>query len=98
MSAFSKLFSFAINLVITYSVQSKTDLSGASTSFIITSEGLPVLDALRIVTRSMHNCRVFGYYGGIQKLTTLMKGALEQFFCYSFYLSFIDPLCFIIVY
>ncbi|RVW65596.1 putative ribonuclease H protein [Vitis vinifera] len=59
--------------LITNSVQSIT-VSGASTSFTITSEGFPVLDALKIVTRSMHNCRVFGYYGGIQKLTTLMKG------------------------
>jgi hypothetical protein len=55
-------------------MRSKTGLSGASTSFNITSEGLPVLDALTIVTRSLHNCRVFGYYGGIQKLTALMKG------------------------
>lgn len=55
-----------------------TELSGASTSFTITSEGFPVLDALKIVTHSMHNCRVFGYYGGIQKLTTLMKAAVVQ--------------------
>jgi hypothetical protein len=55
-------------------MRSKTGLSGASTSLNITSEGLPVLDALTIVTRSLHNCRVFGYYGGIQKLTALMKG------------------------
>lgn len=33
-----------------------------------------MLDALTIVTRSIHNCRVFGYYGGIQKLAALMKG------------------------
>lgn len=55
-------------------MRSKTGLSGASTSLNITSEGLPVLDALTIVTRSLHNCRVFGYYGGIQKLTALLKG------------------------
>lgn len=54
------------------------DLPGASTSLNITSEGLPVLDALTIVLRSMHNCRVFGYYGGIVKLTALMKGAVVQ--------------------
>lgn len=59
-------------------MQSMTDLSGPSTSSNITSEGLPVLDALTIVTRSMHNCRVFGYYGGIQKLTALMKAAVVQ--------------------
>ena len=86
---------YVVNLVITNSVQSIT-VSGASTSFTITSEGFPVLDALKIVTHSMHNCRVFGYYGGIQKLTTLMKGVLEHFFGYSFYPSAIDSLCCII--
>ena len=40
----------------------------------ITYEGLPVLDALAVITRSMHNCRVFGFYGGVQKLTALLKG------------------------
>lgn len=60
--------------VNTSMMRSTTGSSGASTSFSITSEGLPILDALTIVTRSLHNCRVFGYYGGIQKLTALMKG------------------------
>lgn len=60
--------------VNTSMMRSTTGSSGASTSFTITSEGLPILDALTIVTRSLHNCRVFGYYGGIQKLTALMKG------------------------
>jgi hypothetical protein len=55
-------------------MRSTTGSSGASTSYGITSEGLPVLEALTIVTRSLHNCRVFGYYSGIQKLTALMKG------------------------
>ncbi|XP_059637635.1 BEACH domain-containing protein B [Cornus florida] len=58
--------------------QSRTDQLGTSMNLTITSEGLPVLDALTIVTRSMHNCRVFGYYGGIQKLTALMKAAVIQ--------------------
>nr|GLL18344.1 BEACH domain-containing protein B isoform X1 [Ipomoea trifida] len=44
----------------------------------ITSEGLPVLDALTVVIRSLHNCRLFGYYGGIQKLTALMKATVVQ--------------------
>jgi hypothetical protein len=57
-------------------MRSKTGLSGDSTSLNIISEGLPVLDALTIVTRSLHNCRVFGYYSGIQKLTALMKGII----------------------
>ncbi|KAL6995198.1 hypothetical protein U1Q18_005333, partial [Sarracenia purpurea var. burkii] len=59
-------------------VQSTTDRVGTSWSLTISSEGLPVLDALSIITRSMHNCRVFGYYGGIQKLTALMKAAVVQ--------------------
>lgn len=58
--------------------QSTTEQMGTSTSLTVTSEGLPVLDALTIVTRSIHNCRVFGYYGGIQKLAALMKGSVIQ--------------------
>ncbi|XWS25391.1 hypothetical protein CRYUN_Cryun27aG0064600 [Craigia yunnanensis] len=53
-----------------------TALPAVSISFA--SEGLPVLDALKIITRSLHNCRVLGYYGGVQKLTALMKGAVIQ--------------------
>lgn len=63
-------------------MRSTTGLSGASTGLNITSEGLPVLDALAIVTRSQHNCRVFGYCGGIQKLTALMKGIVMLYFSY----------------
>ncbi|MED6222264.1 hypothetical protein PIB30_062657, partial [Stylosanthes scabra] len=59
-------------------VQSLEDLSGAATKSFITSEGFSILDALKIITRSLYNCRVFGYYGGIQKLTALMKGAVVQ--------------------
>ncbi|KAH7849592.1 hypothetical protein Vadar_020109 [Vaccinium darrowii] len=57
-------------------VQSTSEQIGTSTS--LTSEGLPVLEALTIVTLSIHNCRVFGYYGGIQKLAALMKAAVVQ--------------------
>lgn len=59
-------------------VRTRVDSLGNSTSLSITSEGLPLLSALTIITRSMHNCRVFGYYGGIQKLTALLKGAVVQ--------------------
>ncbi|GLU16070.1 hypothetical protein SLE2022_325200 [Rubroshorea leprosula] len=59
-------------------MRTTTDLQLASISLIITSEGLPVLEALTIIIRSMYNCRVFGYYGGVQKLTALMKGAVVQ--------------------
>ncbi|KAF3447262.1 hypothetical protein FNV43_RR12442 [Rhamnella rubrinervis] len=62
----------------TSTMRSTTDLPSPSTSLNITAEGFPVLDALTIVTRSLHNCRVFGYYGGIQKLTALMKGVVIQ--------------------
>ncbi|XP_050939531.1 BEACH domain-containing protein B isoform X3 [Cucumis melo] len=58
--------------------RSTADLHGASIGLNLTSEGFLVLDALAIVMRSMHNCKVFGYYSGIQKLTALMKGAVIQ--------------------
>jgi len=54
--------------------QSTADQVGTSMSYAMTSEVLPTLNALIILSRSMHNCRVFGYYGGIQKLTALLKG------------------------
>lgn len=57
---------------------STTERLGNLTSLTLTSEGFPILDALTIVTRSMHNCKVFGFYGGIQKLTALMKAAVVQ--------------------
>ncbi|CAH9105180.1 unnamed protein product [Cuscuta epithymum] len=44
----------------------------------LTSEGFPILDALTVVVRSLHNCRLFGYYGGIQKITALMKATVVQ--------------------
>lgn len=60
------------------SILQSTELSGAATKSYITSEGFLILDALKIIARSLYNCRVFGYYGGIQKLTALMKGAVVQ--------------------
>lgn len=59
-------------------LQSPAELSGAATKSYITSEGFLILDALKIIARSLYNCRVFGYFGGIQKLTALMKGAVVQ--------------------
>ena len=67
--------SFILNPVNTGAGRTATDLPAVSISFA--SERLPVLDALKIITRSLHNCRVFGYYGGIQKLTALMKGMIN---------------------
>ncbi|KAL2459002.1 hypothetical protein Fot_55288 [Forsythia ovata] len=51
---------------------------GISTSLSMASESWLILDALTVVTRSMHNCRVFSYHGGIQKLTALLKAAVVQ--------------------
>ncbi|XP_042508929.1 BEACH domain-containing protein B-like isoform X1 [Macadamia integrifolia] len=62
----------------TNTAESIEDLSGGSFTMSIIAEGFPVLDALTIVVRSMHNCKVLGYYGGIQKLTALMKAAVVQ--------------------
>lgn len=53
------------------------ELPGASGGLNITSEAFPVLEVLTIITRSVHNCRVFAYYGGMQKLTALLKGGLS---------------------
>lgn len=64
-------------------MRTRVDSPGNSTSLSITSEGLPLLNALTIIVRSMHNCRVFGYYSGIQKLTALMKGTHNV--CFSCY-------------
>ncbi|WCJ24773.1 hypothetical protein M5689_006707 [Euphorbia peplus] len=59
-------------------VLSKADLPDTPTNLHIPSERLQALDALTIATRSIHNCKVLGYYGGLQKLTALMKGAVVQ--------------------
>lgn len=61
------------------------NLPESSTGLNTSSEAFSVLDALTIVTRSIHNCRVFGYYGGVQKLTALMKGGLV--YIYLFFLG-----------
>ncbi|QHN94309.1 BEACH domain-containing protein B [Arachis hypogaea] len=58
-------------------VQSPEELSGATTKSLLHLKDI-YLDALKIITRSLYNCRVFGYYGGVQKLTALMKGAVVQ--------------------
>ncbi|KAI4388687.1 hypothetical protein MLD38_000993 [Melastoma candidum] len=59
-------------------VQSNVGLSVSSSILSLVSEGIPLLEAVSIITRSMHNCKIFGYYGGVQKLTALMKGAVVQ--------------------
>jgi hypothetical protein len=43
----------------------------------LNTEGLTILECLTILTRSVHNCKVFSYYGGVQKVTALLKGTLS---------------------
>ncbi|KAI3460067.1 hypothetical protein Pfo_016730 [Paulownia fortunei] len=51
---------------------------GITTCMNVTNESWMALDALTVVTLSIHNCKVFGYHAGIQKLTALMKAAIVQ--------------------
>lgn len=76
---FSLLFFPLVTSVKSKGVISTSDQLGTSTSLAIKSEGLAVLDALTVIIRSIHNCRVFGHYGGIPKLTALMKGIFILF-------------------
>lgn len=54
------------------------DLSEPSMSLSFSTEVLYVLNCLTIITRSIHNCKVFSYYGGVQKITALLKAAVVQ--------------------
>ncbi|XP_021759768.1 BEACH domain-containing protein B-like isoform X1 [Chenopodium quinoa] len=58
--------------------KSTYDSLTVSTSLKISTEGIPALEALVIIVRSVHNCRILGYYGGIQKLVALIKAAVVQ--------------------
>ncbi|KNA15279.1 hypothetical protein SOVF_099670 isoform A [Spinacia oleracea] len=62
----------------TGNLESTSDPLTVSTSSKISSEGIPALEALMIVVRSVHNCRILGYYGGIQKLVALIKASVVQ--------------------
>ncbi|GMH14034.1 hypothetical protein Nepgr_015875 [Nepenthes gracilis] len=78
------------SLVTEYAINNTESTSGspwASASLTVTAEGVPVLDALRIIVRSVHNCRVFGYFGGVQKLIALIKVAVVQLKTISWSLS-----------
>lgn len=72
-----QLTSFVTDLDIKV-VKFASDPPTVSASLRVTSEGLAALEALVIVVRSMHNCRVLGYYGGVQKLVALIKAAVVQ--------------------
>ncbi|XP_038974909.1 BEACH domain-containing protein B isoform X2 [Phoenix dactylifera] len=53
--------------------QANADLSEPSASLTFSMEALYVLNCLTIITRSVHNCKVFSYYGGVQKIIALLK-------------------------
>ncbi|KAL9252927.1 BEACH domain-containing protein [Drosera capensis] len=59
-------------------IESTSDPIFASMSMALALEGQPVLDALAVIVRSVHNCRVFGHYGGVQKLISLIKVTAVQ--------------------
>lgn len=59
-------------------------------------EVLYILSSLDIITRSIHNCRVFSYYGGVQKVIALLKGTL--FVSHNFYLVIPFGLQFILLF
>lgn len=75
-----KIISPVIDAVSATMLQSAKNLLENSSGSEI-SEGLCLLEALSIATRSIHNCRVFGYSGGVQKLTALMKGIIHMHPC-----------------
>lgn len=54
------------------------DPAEASMNLNFSTEVLDVLNCMTIITRSMHNCKVFSYYGGVQKVTALLKAAVVQ--------------------
>ncbi|XP_038988519.1 LOW QUALITY PROTEIN: BEACH domain-containing protein B-like [Phoenix dactylifera] len=58
--------------------QANADLSEPSARLTFSTEALYVLNCLTIITRSVHNCKVFSYYGGVQKIIALLKAAVVQ--------------------
>ncbi|KAL6888469.1 hypothetical protein ACP4OV_009495 [Aristida adscensionis] len=58
--------------------ESSPNVSELSADLGLSTEGLTFLECLTIVTRSVHNCRVFSYYGGVQKVTALLKAAVVK--------------------
>ncbi|KAH0452153.1 hypothetical protein IEQ34_019452 [Dendrobium chrysotoxum] len=58
--------------------KAKSDTSDPSSSLTSSADGLYVLNSLMIANRSMHNCKVFSYYGGVQKVTALLKAAVVR--------------------
>ncbi|CAD6338666.1 unnamed protein product [Miscanthus lutarioriparius] len=52
--------------------------SGQQNNLGLSSQIFQVLECLEILTRSLHNCKVFSYYGGVQKIASLLKAAVAQ--------------------
>ncbi|KAG6523846.1 hypothetical protein ZIOFF_013733 [Zingiber officinale] len=58
--------------------QGNDDPSEPLGSSDFTADALCALNCLTILTRSTHNCNVFSYYGGVQKITALFKAAVVK--------------------
>lgn len=72
--------------------QVNDDPSEPPGSFVFSTDALLALNCLTILTRSMHNCKVFSYYGGVQKITALLKGIWNM---KSFYLNVLQHIMFL---
>lgn len=69
------IYRFYFKFVAKNSVgQGNDDPSEPLGSSDFTADALRALNCLTILTRSTHNCKVFSYYGGVQKITALLKG------------------------
>lgn len=67
---------------IIHSVQSTPDLLEAFASLNFGIEGIKMLEALTIASRSIYNSKIFIFHGGMQKLTALMKGIFIVFLAF----------------
>lgn len=57
-------------------MEPSADLSEQLINLGLNTDVLYILNCLAIIIRSIHNCRVFCYYGGMQKIIALLKGNL----------------------
>ncbi|KAG0476313.1 hypothetical protein HPP92_013154 [Vanilla planifolia] len=53
------------------------DVAELSASLTYNTDGLYALNSLMIANRSWHNCKVFSYYGGVQKVAALLKAVVQ---------------------
>nr|CAD1832089.1 unnamed protein product [Ananas comosus var. bracteatus] len=59
-------------------VEPSADLSEQLINLGLNTDVLYILNCLAIIIRSIHNCRVFCYYGGVQKIIALLKASVVQ--------------------